>query len=80
VNSSPSLIACRPDRLAVLDAVKDAKLKSLRLFISPKAQNNKNTESVQLPDIEPREVSKYDDTQLQAFDQLMVEAKARGEF
>ncbi|PNS15920.1 hypothetical protein CAC42_4321 [Sphaceloma murrayae] len=68
----------QPDRLAVLDAVKDAKLKTLRIFISYTAANFKNTGSVEMPDIEPKEVGKYDDTQLKAIDQLMVEAHARG--
>ncbi|KAH7066747.1 glycoside hydrolase superfamily [Paraphoma chrysanthemicola] len=71
-------MTCRPDRLAVLDAIKDAKLKTLRLFISQTAQNNKNTGSVEMPDIEPQEVGKYVDTQLEAIDQLMIETKARG--
>ncbi|KAF2033928.1 hypothetical protein EK21DRAFT_57265 [Setomelanomma holmii] len=66
------------DRLAVLDAIKDAKLKTLRLFISYTAQNNKNTGSVEMPNIEPKEVGKYVDTQLEAIDQLMVESHARG--
>ncbi|KAH7081004.1 glycoside hydrolase superfamily [Paraphoma chrysanthemicola] len=68
----------QPDRIAVLDAIKEAKLKTLRLFISQTAQNNKNTGSVEMPDIEPQEVGKYVDTQLVAIDQLMIEAKARG--
>jgi len=68
----------RADRLAVLDAVKDAKLKTLRIFISPTPQNNKDTGSVNMPDIEPQQVGTYDDTQLKAIDQLMVEAHDRG--
>ncbi|USP74620.1 glycoside hydrolase family 5 protein [Curvularia clavata] len=66
------------DRLAVLDAVKDANLKTLRIFISHTAQNNKNTGSVEMPDIEPQQVGTYDDTQLRVIDQLMVEAHDRG--
>lgn len=31
-----------------------------------------------MPDIEPESVGVYDDTQLQAIDQLMVEARERG--
>lgn len=72
------LINSRSDRLAVLDAVKDAKLKTLRLFISYTPQNNKATGSVNMPDIEPNQVGTYDDTQLRAIDQLMVEARERG--
>ncbi|KAI4670642.1 uncharacterized protein J4E88_009734 [Alternaria novae-zelandiae] len=68
----------KADRLAVLDAVKDAKLKTLRIFISPTPQNNKDTGSVNMPDIEPQQVGTYDDTQLKAIDQLMVEAHDRG--
>ncbi|RAR11698.1 glycoside hydrolase family 5 protein [Stemphylium lycopersici] len=67
----------KADRLAVLDAVKDAKLKTLRIFISHTFQNNKDTGSVNMPDIEPQQVGTYDDTQLRAIDQLMVEAHDR---
>lgn len=66
------------DRIAVLDAVKAANLKYVRLFISYTAANNKNTGSREMPDIEPVAVGTYDDTQLNAIDQLMVEAHARG--
>lgn len=31
-----------------------------------------------MPDIEPEEVGRFDDTQLEAIDQLMVEAHERG--
>ncbi|KAH7558610.1 glycoside hydrolase superfamily [Bipolaris maydis] len=68
----------KDDRLAVLDAVKNANLKTLRIFISYTAQNNKDTGSVEMPDIEPRKVGTYDDTQLRAIDLLMVEAHDRG--
>jgi hypothetical protein len=68
----------RADRLAVLDAVKDAKLKTLRIFISHTFANNKDTGSVEMLDIEPQQVGTYDDTQLRAIDQLMVEAHDRG--
>jgi mannan endo-1,4-beta-mannosidase len=40
--------------------------------------NNKDTGSVEMPDIEPQQVGTYDDTQLRAIDQLMVEAHDRG--
>lgn len=33
-----------------------------------------------MPDIEPQQVGKYDDTQLQAIDQLMIESHVRGTF
>jgi hypothetical protein len=65
--------------LAVLDAIKNAKLKTLRVFISHTLQNNKDTGSVEMPDIEPQEVGTYDDSQLRAIDQLMIEAHDRGE-
>jgi mannan endo-1,4-beta-mannosidase len=70
--------ACRQDRLDVLDAIQGAKMKVLRIFISPTGQNFKNTGSVSMPDIEPNTVGVWDDTQLKAIDQLMVEAQARG--
>lgn len=68
----------RSDRIAVLDAIKAANLKYVRLFISYTAANNKDTGSREMPDIEPVAVGTYDDTQLNAIDQLMVEAHARG--
>jgi mannan endo-1,4-beta-mannosidase len=68
----------RSDRLEVLDAIKAADLKVLRLFISETFKNFKNTGSVYMPDIEPKQVGQFDDTQLAAIDQLMVEAHERG--
>jgi len=68
----------RPERLQVLDAIQAADLKVLRLFISETFDNFKNTGSVYMPDIEPKQVGQYDDTQLAAIDQLMVEAQERG--
>lgn len=64
--------------MQVLDAVKAAGGKVVRIFISYTAENNKGTGSVNMPDIEPVSVGVYDDTQLLAIDQLMVEAKDRG--
>lgn len=74
------LMQHRPDRVAVLDAVKAAGLKTVRIFISETFENNKNTGSVYMPDIEPKAVGKWDDTQLEAIDQLMVEARERGQY
>lgn len=68
----------RPDRLDVLDAIQAADMKVLRLFISETFQDFKGTGSIYMPDIEPQEVGVYDDTQLEAIDQLMVEANQRG--
>ncbi|KAK0384836.1 hypothetical protein NLU13_7314 [Sarocladium strictum] len=68
----------KQDRLDVLDAVKAADLKVVRLFISETFSNFKRTGSVYMPDVEPKEVGVYDDTQLKAIDQLMVEAHQRG--
>jgi hypothetical protein len=73
------LTKTRADRIAVLDAIKDAKLKTLRLFISFTPANNKATGSVNMPDIEPNQVGTWDDTQLKAIDQLMIESRERGE-
>jgi mannan endo-1,4-beta-mannosidase len=66
-----------PNRTDVLDAVQAAGLKYVRLFISYTVADNKGSGSVEMPDIEPVEVGTYDDTQLKAIDQLMVEAHAR---
>lgn len=68
----------RSERLQVLDAIQAADLKVLRLFISETFENFKNTGSVYMPDIEPEQVGLFDDTQLEAIDQLMVEAHERG--
>lgn len=62
----------------MLDAIQAANLKVLRLFISETFENFKRTGSVYMPDIEPQTVGVYDDTQLEAIDQLMVEAHDRG--
>ena len=70
----------RAERLQVLDAIQAADLKVLRLFISETFENFKNTGSVYMPDIEREEVGRFDDTQLEAIDQLMVEAHERGEY
>jgi mannan endo-1,4-beta-mannosidase len=64
--------------LDVLDAIQAANLKVLRLFISETFPDFKRTGSIYMPDIEPETVGVYDDTQLEAIDQLMVEAHARG--
>jgi mannan endo-1,4-beta-mannosidase len=53
-------------------------LKVLRLFISETFENFKNTGSSYMPDIEPKQVGEFDDMQLKAIDQLMVEAHERG--
>jgi mannan endo-1,4-beta-mannosidase len=68
----------RADRLSVLDAIQAANLKVLRLFISETFADFKRTGSVYMPDIEPETVGIYDDTQLEAIDQLMIEAQERG--
>ena len=72
------LILSRNDRLEVLDAIQAANLKILRIFISYTIADNKETGSVEMPDIEPKIVGTYDDTQLRAIDHLMVEAHERG--
>ena len=66
--------------MQVLDAIQAADLKVLRLFISETFENFKNTGSVYMPDIEPEEVGRFDDAQLEAIDQLMIEAHERGKY
>lgn len=66
--------------MQVLDAIQGADLKVLRLFVSETFENFKNTGSIYMPDIEPEEVGRFDDTQLKAIDQLMVEAHERGKY
>lgn len=53
-------------------------MKVLRLFISETFENFKNTGSSYMPDIEQKQVGEFDDTQLKAIDQLMVEVHQRG--
>lgn len=61
-----------------MDAIQAADLKVLRLFISETFENFKSTGSIYMPDVEPQTVGDWDDTQLEAIDQLMVEANERG--
>ncbi|KAM0787328.1 hypothetical protein ACM66B_003417 [Microbotryomycetes sp. NB124-2] len=66
------------DRAQVLDAVKGAGFKVIRIFIAFVGHNNKGSNSVEVPDLEPNEVGSYDDTVLYKIDQLMYECKQRG--
>jgi len=65
------------DRAAVLDAMKNADMKLLRIFIARVAAGNKGTSSAGVSDLETVSVGSYDDTILRMIDQLAVEAHAR---
>ncbi|KAK4055925.1 hypothetical protein OIO90_002918 [Microbotryomycetes sp. JL221] len=66
------------DRLEVLDAVKNAGFKVIRIFVAFVGHGNKGSNSIEVPDLEPNEVGSYDDTVLYKIDQLMYECKQRG--
>ncbi|KAF9531071.1 glycoside hydrolase family 5 protein [Crepidotus variabilis] len=65
------------DRLAILDAMKDAQMKLLRIFITKVTAGTKGSSSVAVNDLETVAVGYYDDTILKMIDQLAVEAHAR---
>lgn len=66
------------DRHAVLDAMKAANLKVVRIFISHIGANAKNTGNNEMPDVEPKAVGTYDDAILKSVDQLMKDCADRG--
>ncbi|KAK4046150.1 hypothetical protein OIV83_006291 [Microbotryomycetes sp. JL201] len=66
------------DRAQVLDAVKGAGFKVIRIFVAYVGHGNKGSNSYEVPDLEPNEVGTYDDTVLYKIDQLMYECKQRG--
>ncbi|GAA6047105.1 hypothetical protein JCM3770_004199 [Rhodotorula araucariae] len=67
-----------PDRAEVLDTIKGAGFKVVRIFIASVYANNKGCSSRAVNDLEHSAVGTYDDTILELIDQLMVECKARG--
>ncbi|ORY88173.1 glycoside hydrolase superfamily [Leucosporidium creatinivorum] len=66
------------ERYAVLDALKDGGFKVVRIFVSYVGANNKGSNSVEVNDMEPKEVGTYDDTILEKIDQLMYDCQQRG--
>ncbi|BGP39499.1 hypothetical protein JCM10450v2_003465 [Rhodotorula kratochvilovae] len=66
------------DRTEVLDTIKGAGFKVVRIFIASVYANNKGCNSRAVNDLEHSAVGTYDDTILELIDQLMVECKARG--
>lgn len=68
----------QPDRTKVLDAMKSAGMSTVRIFLTYIYAGNKGSNNRELPELEPEKLGVYDDTQLEAVDQLMVEAHARG--
>ncbi|KAF8152990.1 glycoside hydrolase family 5 protein [Crassisporium funariophilum] len=67
----------QPDRIAVLDAMKGADMKLLRIFITRVTAGNKGSSAKAVNDLETVAVGSYDDTILRQIDQLAVEARAR---
>ncbi|GAA6023569.1 hypothetical protein JCM10207_005717 [Rhodosporidiobolus poonsookiae] len=66
------------DRAQVLDAVKGAGFKVIRIFVASVLGNNKGSGNAAVNDLEHGGVGVYDDTILTKIDQLMVECQARG--
>ncbi|KAF7978981.1 hypothetical protein HWV62_44237 [Athelia sp. TMB] len=53
-------------------------MKVLRTFVQGVGTNQKNSDNIYVPDVEPNAIGTYDDTILNAIDQLMVEANSYG--
>lgn len=66
------------ERDRVLDAIKDAGFRVVRIFLQAHAAGLKNTTSLAVPDVEPLIVGEYDPSQLRLVDALMVACAARG--
>ncbi|KAH7097923.1 glycoside hydrolase family 5 protein [Auriculariales sp. MPI-PUGE-AT-0066] len=66
------------ERLALLQSMKNADMKVLRTFVQGVSAGAKNSSNGDLPDLEPNAIGEYDDTILNAIDQLMVEAHDYG--
>ncbi|BGP31546.1 hypothetical protein JCM10296v2_003316 [Rhodotorula toruloides] len=66
------------DRYAILDAVKGAGFKVIRIFVASIGSNNKGSNNRAVNDLEPSQVGTYDDTILTLIDQLMYDCKQRG--
>ncbi|BGO91075.1 hypothetical protein NBRC10512_005832 [Rhodotorula toruloides] len=66
------------DRHAILDAVKGAGFKVIRIFVASIGANNKGSNNQAVNDLEPSQVGTYDDTILNLIDQLMYDCKQRG--
>lgn len=64
--------------MQVLDQLKLAGFSTVRIFLTYVYANNKGSPSIAMNDVEPTTPGVYDDTILNAVDQLMVECKARG--
>ncbi|KAL4253208.1 glycosyl hydrolase 5 (cellulase A) family protein [Abortiporus biennis] len=65
------------DRIAVLDAMKNADMKLLRVFITKVDAGTKGSTSVSVNDLETVAVGSYDDTVLRMVDTLAAEAHTR---
>jgi mannan endo-1,4-beta-mannosidase len=66
------------DRLAVLDAMQAAGLKTLRIFVTQVAQNIKGCTNSAVNDVEVGTPGNWDDTILGQIDTLISEAMPRG--
>ncbi|KAH8554162.1 glycoside hydrolase family 5 protein [Umbelopsis sp. PMI_123] len=66
------------DRIAVLDAMQAAGLKTLRIFVTQVAQNIKGCTNSAVNDVEVGTTGNWDDTILQMIDILISEAMPRG--
>ncbi|KAF8877913.1 glycoside hydrolase superfamily [Infundibulicybe gibba] len=66
------------DRHALLDGMQAAGMKVLRTWVTGHAAGQKNSNNVQVPDLEAGGIRNYNDAILNQIDQLMVDAHARG--
>jgi hypothetical protein len=66
------------DRIAVLDAMQDAGLKTLRIFITQVAENIKGCTNTAVNDVEVGSPGNWDDTILSMINTLISEAMPRG--
>ncbi|KAH7097920.1 glycoside hydrolase superfamily [Auriculariales sp. MPI-PUGE-AT-0066] len=64
------------ERYALLQSMNAANMKVLRTFVNGVSSGQKNGDNRAVPDLEPNAIRQYDDTILNAIDQLMVEAHA----
>lgn len=77
-NSFPIYALNQTDRLAILDAMRNANMTVLRITISQVDAGTQGSSAVHVNDVEHPNVGDFDDTILGLIDQLMSEAKPRG--
>ncbi|KZP30326.1 glycoside hydrolase family 5 protein [Athelia psychrophila] len=66
------------ERTSLLSNMQSAGMKVLRTFVQGVDASQKNSSNIYVPDVEPITIGIYNDTILDAIDQLMVEANSYG--